>query len=161
MQRLLEFQRPKYGRAQKQELTALLDDVLTLSQKQLQRAQIKVLEEIPSGMDPVLAVGNQIEQVFLNLILNAIDAMPHGGDLRVAAAQKDGRITITFSDNGLGMSPAVVHQLFEPFFSTKHSGSGLGLAVSHEIVTNHDGTLSASSVEGKGATFKVTLPVAA
>jgi len=161
VQRLLEFQRPKFGRAQEQDLALLLRDVLSLSQKQLQRAHITLIENIPANMDPTLAVGNQIQQVFLNLILNAIDALPQGGELRVAAAQSNGRLTITFTDNGLGLTPAVAGQLFEPFFSTKHSGSGLGLAVSHEIVTNHGGTLTASSHEGNGATFEVTLPVAA
>lgn len=159
VQRLLEFQRPKHGRAQQQDLSALLQDVLTLSQKQLQRAQIAVFEQSPADMDPILAIGNQIEQVFLNLILNAIDAMPDGGDLSIVARQSNGHINISFTDNGTGMAPEVVDQLFEPFFSTKHSGSGLGLAVSHEIVTNHGGTLSASNLEGQGATFMVTLPV--
>jgi len=85
-------------------------------------------------LSPILIVRDQVEQVLLNLILNAIEAMPQGGELSIRAYEAGVLVHIDFADNGCGMSTAVLQQLFEPFFSTKHSGSGLGLAISHEIV---------------------------
>lgn len=81
-----------------------------------------------------------------------------GGHLSIEVVQSGEMVTLHFTDSGMGMNEAVKAQLFEPFFSTKHSGSGLGLAVSHDIITAHGGTLTASSQPGHGATFTVRLP---
>ncbi len=104
-------------------------------------------------------VGDQIKQVFLNLVLNAVEAMPSGGELRITTEREDGSIRVSFCDTGVGMPPEVLRQLFEPFFSTKPDGTGLGLAVSHEIITQQGGRLEAESKPGKGSRMTVTLPV--
>ena len=158
-QRLLDFQRPKSGTRTRQDVTALVDDVLALAGEQLQQANVAVIWEKPIDLPPVTAVGDRLKQVFLNLILNAVEAMPEGGQLHIKAEQSAGTIALAFADNGTGMTEAVMSQLFEPFFSTRHSGSGLGLAVSHEIIAGHGGTLEASSQPGQGVTFTVRLPV--
>jgi two-component system sensor histidine kinase AtoS len=85
--------------------------------------------------------------------------MPGGGQLQIHTRQADGFIRIDFSDTGVGMSAEVMDHLFEPFYSTKTNGSGLGLAVSHEIVSQHGGTIEAFSRRDHGSTFTVTLPV--
>lgn len=159
VQRLLDFQRPAPGKRTLCNVTALLDDVLALVGKQLQQHGISVLHEKQAGLKPVLVAGNQMKQVFLNLVLNAIEAMPGGGQLRICTEQSDNTIIVAFIDSGVGMTAGVVAQLFEPFFSTKSNGTGLGLAVSHEIVTQHGGTLEASSQPGQGSTFTVRLPI--
>jgi signal transduction histidine kinase len=104
-------------------------------------------------------VGNQLKQVFLNLILNAAEAMPDGGQLTITAGHDTRKLTIEFADTGPGLSAEVQAHLFEPFYTTKTDGSGLGLAVSHEIIANHGGELTIHSTPGAGATFTVMLPV--
>ncbi len=162
VQRLLDFQRPKKGKRQLQSISHLLDEVFALAGKQLQQAEITPLCTTDNQSSHIMAVGDQIKQVFLNLILNAVEAMPNGGQLMIHSEQQDGFVTVTFTDSGCGMSAEVMAHLFEPFFSTKHTGSGLGLAVSHEIVTNHGGSLTAVSPALKnnhGAMFTVALPI--
>jgi signal transduction histidine kinase len=158
--RLLDFQRPQAERKQTLHLPQVLDDVLLLAGKQLQRAGIEIMVQIQSDLPPLLAVENQLKQVFLNLLLNGIEAMPDGGCLEIGLRQEGDSVMITFTDEGDGLPPAAVSQMFEPFFTTKATGSGLGLAISHEIVANHGGTLTAVNQANGGAQFRVRLPVA-
>lgn len=160
VQRLLEFQRPKRGKKGCQHMPDLLADVLTLAGKQLQQAQVTVTCDVDAALPAIMAVGDQIKQVFLNLVLNAAQAMPQGGTLAISARQQQDCLQIRFTDSGSGIPPEAMDHLFEPFFSTKHSGTGLGLAVSHEIVTEHGGQLTAvNNPDAPGATFTVTLPL--
>ncbi len=159
VQRLLEFQKPKQGKLWLQSIPELLDDVLALVGKQLQRSNISVIREEEEPQNPVLGQGDQLKQVFLNLVLNAVEAMADGGDLRITVTESFDQIGITFSDTGTGISQEDLSQIFEPFFSTKHTGSGLGLAVSQDIVINHGGSLEVSSQQNRGSSFTVTLPV--
>ncbi len=159
VQRLLDFQRPAPGKRASHSVSALLDDVFALADKQLQQRGVSVTREEHADLDRVLVAGDQIKQIFLNLILNAAEAMPDGGPLQIRTERSDGLITVTFGDSGVGMEPDVMAHLFEPFFSTKPDGSGLGLAVSHEIVTRHGGSLEATSTPGQGSTFTVRLPI--
>ncbi|MCP4360950.1 MAG: GAF domain-containing protein [Chloroflexi bacterium] len=161
VQRLLEFQRPKQGNHTIQDVNRLLADVLALAGKQLQQANVVVVHHDSSEPALVTAVGDQLKQVFLNIILNAIQAMPNGGELLINNRCQEQNWIITFSDAGSGMTPDIADQLFEPFFSTKHNGTGLGLAVSHEIVTAHGGMLTAVSQPNQGAIFTISLPTAA
>jgi two-component system NtrC family sensor kinase len=103
----------------------------------------------------------RLRQVFTNLILNGLQAMPEGGRLTVAAVViEDGRLVrVTVSDNGSGISPEHIEKLFTPFFTTKSRGTGLGLAVSYGIVSDHGGEIRVESREGEGAAFTVLLPL--
>lgn len=158
VRRLLDFQRPKPGERSLQPVTELLQDVLVLAGKQLQNSRVEVINKACAHELAIEVVPDQMKQVFLNLVLNAVDAMPHGGKLNIATCWSDGLVTIAFTDTGDGMAPETLEKLFEPFFSTKMEGSGLGLAISHEIVSQHDGTLEATTVPAKGSTFTVKLP---
>jgi two-component system NtrC family sensor kinase len=158
VQRLLEFQRPKHGRRSAQDVLFLLEGVLALAGKQLQQNNVSVTWQVDEDLPPILAAGDQVKQVFLNLVLNAAEAMPGGGELTIHGAQSAADIIITFSDTGPGIAPEDMAQIFEPFFSTKSTGTGIGLAVSREIVTNHGGILQAQNHPQKGAIFTVTLP---
>ncbi|MFW6184747.1 MAG: sensor histidine kinase [Chloroflexota bacterium] len=144
-QRLLDFQKPKPGIKSPQDIDQLLQTVLALAKRRLEQTGITVRYTADDDLLPVMAVGDQLQQVFLNLILNAVDAMPDGGELRIEAQQVGDQAQITFTDNGAGVAPDVLDKIFEPFFSTKHSGTGLGLAVSHGIVAEHGGHLQARS----------------
>jgi signal transduction histidine kinase len=106
-------------------------------------------------------VPDQITQVFLNIIINAIEAMPSGGDLRLETLlSEDGRwVVVCFHDTGPGMSPEQIANLFEPFYTTKSDGTGLGLAISYGIVERHGGMIEVSSRPDQGTSFVVKLPV--
>jgi signal transduction histidine kinase len=160
VQRLLDFQRPKHGEKTCQHVSQLLEDVLTLAGKQLQQGQVTAACDINPSLPTIMAVGDQIKQVFLNLVLNAAQAMPEGGTLEISAQPQQEQMVIRFMDSGCGIAPEAMAHLFEPFFSTKHSGTGLGLAVSQEIVAAHGGQLTAvNNQTSPGATFIVTLPL--
>jgi signal transduction histidine kinase len=114
-----------------------------------------------TGLEPALADRDQLRQVLLNLISNAYEAMPDsGGTVAISARQADGRVQISVVDNGTGMDDKTKERIFEPFFTRKARGIGLGLAVTKRIVDNHHGTISVDSSPGRGATFIIDLPVA-
>jgi signal transduction histidine kinase len=139
-------------------LHELLNYVLTLMQKQLSERAVQVKVQLPSSMTQVLAVNNQIQQVFINLILNSFDAMPDGGRLTITGRPVNGGIEILFQDSGPGVPTDQQKNIFEPFFSTKEGGTGLGLTVSYNIVTAHGGTLELLTNHGRGACFRLFLP---
>lgn len=102
---------------------------------------------------------NQIKQVLLNLMLNAVDAMPDGGEIHVRTAVDANVVCLSVADNGPGISAEYHPRLFEPLFTTKTRGLGLGLAISREIAERHDGDLSVHSLTGQGTTFTLKLPI--
>lgn len=162
-QRLLDFQKPKPGVKSPATLDQLLQTVLALARRRLEQAEITVSYTADDDLLPVMAAGDQLQQVFLNLILNAVDAMPDGGELQIEARQVGGQAQITFTDDGAGIDPDVLDKIFEPFFSTKHTGTGLGLAVSHGIIAEHGGHLQARSpahpsAQRPGTAITVVLP---
>ena len=105
-----------------------------------------------------MAVNSQIQQVFINLILNSFDAMPSGGHLTITGRIVDDNVEILFQDSGPGVPVEQQKNIFEPFFSTKEGGTGLGLTVSYNIVTAHGGTLELLTDHGRGACFRLFLP---
>ena len=109
-----------------------------------------------------LILGNigELEQLFLNLLLNAYDATPYGGAVRVEDTRTEYAVTITVSDTGAGIAPEALGKIFEPFFTTKARGSGLGLAISSGIAQAHGGRLRALNLPTGGAMFSVELPLA-
>jgi len=107
---------------------------------------------------PCVCDANQLSQVFVNLILNAIDSMPSGGKLIVRSIPKDGNIIIQFEDTGLGMQKEELSKIFDPFYTTKEKGTGLGLAVSYDIIKKMNGNITVESEVGKGSIFTITIP---
>lgn len=157
VERLLDFQRPQAGQPKPVCVTQTLAYVISLAEQQLQQVGVQCLQNLPDDLPDVLAVDSQLKQVFLNLVLNAAEAMPGGGRLTMTATHHAGKIFIEFTDTGPGILPENQVHLFEPFYTTKADGSGLGLAVCHEIVANHGGALTFDSTPGAGATFTVML----
>jgi signal transduction histidine kinase len=99
-----------------------------------------------------------LHKAFQNLILNALDAMPAGGTLKLRTSERDGKVRIEISDTGKGLTPEECSRLFTPYYTTKQLGTGLGLAIVQSIVSDHHGTISVSSEEGRGSTFRIDLP---
>jgi signal transduction histidine kinase len=123
-------------------------------------AGVALSRDVQPGLPPVLADRDQVLQVLLNLVQNALEVMPGGGTLAVSARRAGGSVAFTVSDSGPGIAPGDLTRVFEPYFTTKEGGTGLGLAIAHRIAEEHGGTLEAASTPGSGAAFTLTLPVA-
>lgn len=116
------------------------------------------MKELSSELPEIVTDANQLSQVFVNLTLNAIDAMPDGGALTVRSFIREGSIAIEFQDTGIGIRKEDVNKIFDPFYTTKEKGTGLGLAVSYDIIKKLNGTLTVESEADKGTTFTIVLP---
>jgi signal transduction histidine kinase/FixJ family two-component response regulator len=159
VQRMLDFYRPGAVEPQRVDVVTLLRHVINLLAPQLQARGIRVTTGFSSKLTPILAVSSQMEQVFLNIVLNAYDAMPGGGELRVSARPARDTVEILVQDSGPGVPEALRSRIFEPFVSSKQGGTGLGLSVSYGIISAHGGSLDLLPERGPGACFRVTLPI--
>jgi len=158
VERMLDFYRPS-AEFKPVNVLDLLEHVLNLLSAQLRERNILVTTAWPAKLPSIQAISNQLEQVFINLVLNAFDVMPEGGELWINIAQKRKMIQIIFQDSGPGVPDELRESIFEPFVSNKN-GTGLGLAVSYDIVTAHSGRLDLlPSKPGRGAAFQVMLPI--
>jgi len=137
----------------------ILDDSLELARDRIQLDHIKVIKEYDTEMNPIPVDREKIKIVFLNIIVNAIEAMEPYGTLKISSGIINNRSVVKIRDNGRGMTKPEVDRLFEPYFTTKEKGNGLGLANSQNIVLAHNGSISAESEPGAGSTFTVTLPI--
>jgi two-component system NtrC family sensor kinase len=160
---LLEFARSKEPRKGLADLNRTLGRALDIVEQQAAFQDVRIHKQLASDLPAVIADADQLQQVFLNIIINACEAMDGKGDLTLTTARDPAGKTVSvgIQDTGCGMSTAVKSMIFEPFFTTKEvgKGTGLGLAVSYGIITRHEGTISVESEPGKGATFTITLPV--
>ncbi len=157
--RMLDFYRPGAAKVETVDLLELLEHVLSLTSQQLTQRQIQLKKDMPNSLPAIHAVSSQIQQIFINLILNAVDAMPAGGQLEVQVRALDQGVEITFHDTGPGIPEEHRNDIFEPFFSTKEGGTGLGLTVSYNIVTAHGGTLDLVNDHESGTSFRIFLPL--
>jgi signal transduction histidine kinase len=142
------------------DLNELVEKTLVLTRKRCQNRGVEVVWEPQSDLPLIRLAPGRIQQVLLNLVLNAVEAMPEGGLLQVNSiftSQPEG-VRISFADNGVGIDPGRIDQVFEPFFSTRPDGLGLGLYISKKIVEEFEGHIDVESRVGEGATFKVWLP---
>jgi two-component system sensor histidine kinase HydH len=158
---LLEFARPIAVKPQRISLPALLKDSVKLIADRAAEKNIAIRTQSDVGLDEAWGDPDRINQILLNLYLNAIDAMEIGGELKVGiSSDGDSRqICITVSDTGCGISPENFSQIFDPYFTTKSSGTGLGLAIVHNIIEAMSGTIKVQSDPGKGTTFRITIPI--
>ncbi len=159
VRRVRDFYRPAREDRDEVDVHTTLESVLELSGKQLQHSDVVIDKHWAEDLPPIPANAAHLKQVFLNLVLNAIDAMPSGGTLSLRTAREDEMVRIEFTDTGVGMSEKTQDRLFEPFFTTKPHGSGLGLSISYGIIEAHDGQILVRSEVGKGSTFSLLLPI--
>jgi len=157
VQRMLDYYRPGALERKPTDLRTLIQRVLVLMDKQLKDHSIQVHYTVAEDVPPVYVVGDQIQQVFLNMILNAVEAMPAGGSLHIHARQERDMVMIDFRDTGPGIPEENRKSIFEPFYSTKQGGTGLGLAISYGIITAHNGALELIDEPGAGACFRIIL----
>ncbi len=157
---LLLFARPAGGEFALQHVNPILERAAMLVHHHTQIAGIRMETEPLAGDDQVVCDADQLQQALVALLVNAVEAMPHGGSLMLKGEADDGVVRISVTDTGVGMSPEVQARIFEPFFSTKDgkTGVGLGLAVVYGIVQRHGGRIDVESAVGRGTTFTVRLP---
>jgi signal transduction histidine kinase len=161
---MLGFARNNGAARQQTDLAKIVEEVLILTEKDLSKHRIQVEKRMASR--PIVnCVPGQIEQILLNLVINARQAMSNGGRLRIEVRESQDTAEIRVSDTGVGIAPEHLRQIFEPFFTTKlpdeygRGGTGLGLSVCRQIIEQHHGRIRVESVVGKGSTFTIKLPI--
>jgi signal transduction histidine kinase len=158
--RFLSLARPARLALTEEPLAAVLEELLALLSSQASAQKIRVATDFQLGEAKVRMDRQQLTHAFMNVVLNAIQAMPDGGTLTVRGkAISDSAIVIEVEDTGSGIPPEHLDRIFEPYFTTKEGGTGLGLALAHKIVEEHHGSIRVEGGVGSGATFVVTLPV--
>jgi len=158
IERMRDFYRPSRGDLAPTDINQLLEGTLALAGLNTRHAAIEVIFAPFADLPPVLGNADQLRQVFLNLILNAIDAMPQGGTLTVRTIAGPSVVVAEIEDSGIGIPDDIRPRLFEPFFTNKPNGTGLGLSISAHIVTQHGGQIEVDSMAGQGSTFRIVLP---
>ncbi len=158
---LLVFARQSATAMSRRDLRETLEGSLRLTDYLLRKGKVRVERTLPAGGVYATYDPQQIQQVLINLIQNAVQAMPDGGDLRVSLAVDGSTAVIALQDTGIGIDPQVMPRIFDPFFTTKPEGqgTGMGLAVSYGILTRHGGSIEVASQQGQGATFTLRLPM--
>jgi len=161
VQGLLNFARESPPQKQSLDINEVLSQTMTLVRSQKEFHKITVEEKLGTNLPYILGDKNQLQQVFLNLSLNACEAMEKGGSLSITTSYSDGKVRIAFHDSGCGIKQEHMERIFDPFFTTKPvgKGTGLGLSVSYGIIEQHGGSIEVESEEGKGSTFTIILPV--
>jgi PAS domain S-box-containing protein len=157
---LLNFSRTGPSELADVDVNRVVEETLSLVAHPLKTSQIQVVKQLSDGLPPVRGSANKLQQVFLNLFLNARDAMPLGGMLEVRTAAHNGAVEIEVVDTGNGISREHIHKIFDPFFTTKPGGrgTGLGLSVSYGIIKEHAGKIDVRSTPGRGTLFHVEFP---
>jgi len=155
----LNFAKPPAPQYQTTAVELLFDSVITLAQHANSHNQIVLRKELAENLPSLECDPEQLSQVLLNLTINAIQAMPEGGEIVLSAERQDRNITIEVRDQGSGVSEQDMESIFDPFFTTKESGTGLGLSVAHQIVSQQSGVLTARKNPDRGMTFSMQLPL--
>ncbi len=159
---LLGFTRTANAVKEHVDVNKIVEDILKIMEFQTAEKLVKVKQGLAPGLRPIYANSANVRQVFLNIILNAIQAMPDGGELVVTSGRNGsgtgGGVEVTVADTGSGIPAENLEDIFQPFFTTKKDGTGLGLAITYGIVQEHNGSIFVESEVGRGTTFRVILP---
>jgi signal transduction histidine kinase len=157
---LLDFHQPQPPVYEPIDVTAVIDDILSLMARQFESRQIEVVKQYSDDLGAIEASEENLKQVFLNLFINSVDAMAEGGRLRVEVGRRNGRVRIHVEDTGPGIPAEHMGRIFEPFYTTKElgKGTGLGLSVCYGIIKRHNGSITYNNTE-IGGRFTIELPV--
>jgi two-component system sensor histidine kinase HydH len=159
VQEFLGFARPKQPEFHSADINDVVESVLALTAQEARKSAVNVDKKLDAAIGKRSIDAGMLKQALLNLVLNAIQAMPDGGVLTVESSLLDDCITVKIADTGMGIPEDNRKKLFSPFFTTKKNGTGLGLAITYRIIENHRGRIDVASEPGKGAVFTVTLPI--
>jgi two-component system sensor histidine kinase HydH len=150
--------RPQKLRMHHRDIHKTLRRLMALTRSKARERRLTVVPHFKKGLPFVFIDQARIEQAFLNVILNAIEAMSRGGRLTITTDEDEEYVTVKFKDTGVGIAEENLFRVFDPFFTTKPVGTGLGLAITYSIIASHNGTIAVESQKGKGATFTIRLP---
>jgi two-component system NtrC family sensor kinase len=159
---MLDFARAPEREKVPTDVNHLIDDLLKLIGYQKEYKGIAVQKRLDAALPPVLSIPGQLRQVFMNIIMNALQSMPGGGalSLSTSSAEEGKSVVIRVTDTGSGIPENELNKIFQPFYTTRQSGTGLGLSISYGIIKAHSGDIEVESTPGKGTTLTITLPVA-
>lgn len=160
---LLRFSRQQKFAFEVVDIDQVIEDTLVLVGNQLQRNNVRIVKDVAPGTPSIHGNSQQLQQVFINIMHNAFDAMPEGGELTISTRVDNGRVAVSFKDTGTGIPADIIDKIFDPFVTTKPpgKGTGLGLSVSYGIVQKHNGEIRVKSGPGSGSTFTVIIPLVA
>jgi len=159
VQGFLKFTRPEDLRLQAVRITALFEEILPIVEAEAQKHNVRVIVECPASVPSVNGDAAMLRQAFLNLAINACQAMPDGGTLRLTCAPSAReRVEVRIEDSGVGIPPEHLGRIFDLYFTTKDHGTGIGLSMVYRIVQMHDGEIEVQSTPGRGTTFTIALP---
>jgi len=161
---LLDFARPSQPKLNREDLNQIVEKMMLLVDTESHKKNVQIIKNFNDFLPPVVLDREQIKQVLLNVLLNAVDATPEDGTIFVETApiKKNGSldyVQIVIKDTGRGIPEEDLDKVFTPFFTTKHEGSGLGLAISHQIIQEHHGNIEVESTKNQGTTFRINIPV--
>jgi signal transduction histidine kinase len=160
VQRFSDFAKMPPPQLQPADLNEIAENALRLFEAQFERASIRLEKKLSPGLPKTGADPEQLGRAIRNLVLNALDAMPGGGTLGIRTLRQDGFVRLEVTDSGEGLTAEECERLFTPYYTTKRHGTGLGLAIVQSVVSDHKGKIAVESAPGKGATFRIDLPVA-
>jgi signal transduction histidine kinase len=157
---LLKFSRIGTSEYSDLDVNRVISESLSLVEPMLKAARVTVNSQLKDSLPAVYGNSGKLQQVFMNLIMNARDAMPRGGELTIATEAENSTVHVEVSDNGVGIPADHLNKIFDPFFTTKATsrGTGLGLAVTYGIIREHSGSIQVDSVVGRGTTFRLEFP---
>ncbi len=162
--RFLNYAKPGAIKPSTKNISDILKPIVALMRSKKLPEEILIREDIPKDLPPVWVDGEQMVQAVLNIALNGVEAMPKGGTLTISArivdAKSSPQIEIAIQDTGEGIEKKVIERIFKPFYTTKDKGTGIGLAISQQIVKAHGGTIAVTSSPGRGSAFRIKIPIA-
>lgn len=154
----LSFARPSASFPTKMKITEVVEKTIAITEEQLTTQNIDLIRHYDDEVPPITVDGKQMEQVFLNIFINALQAMPEGGGIELTTSQQHNRVLVKIKDSGSGIHSSIIERIFDPFFTTRAQGTGLGLSINKRIVEELGGSIKVESEVGKGTTFIVALP---
>ncbi|KPC97955.1 Sporulation kinase E [Geobacillus sp. BCO2] len=155
----LVLAKPQAVQYRQNDICKIMQDTIDLISAQAMMHNVQIIADFERGLPPVYCEPNQLKQVFINILKNAIEVMPKGGDITVRIVRADCYVRISITDQGCGIPKDKIKKLGEPFYTTKERGTGLGLMVSYKIIEEHQGKIEVESEVGVGTTFHITLPI--
>jgi signal transduction histidine kinase len=159
VEQFLSLARPIEIKAEALPVQEILKELAALQESHAKQSNVRIRVITAPNLPPLTADPSHLTQVLLNLMLNGLQAMPHGGTLTLEAKTSNGNFLIAVTDTGNGISAENLRRMFEPYFTTKSKGTGLGLAISRRIIESHGGTITVSSKVGQGSRFEIALPL--
>jgi signal transduction histidine kinase len=158
VEQFLSLARPLNLKPEPLSIETFLNDITTLVAGEASSSNVKIDLKVDPGLPSLQADPNYLKQLLLNLILNGVQAMPRGGTLAIEARADKNSLQLTVSDHGTGMTAETLTHIFEPYFTTKPNGSGLGLSIARRIAEAHGGTITVESEPGRGSRFRILMP---